>query len=124
MVAAAALMAEIVAQGIYFGFDFESDPPASTSLARVDPDGSVTGAASGLLFPNGMALTPDGGTMIIAETYGARLTAFAVDPDGSLSNRRVWADLRGTGIYPDGSASPSLEPAGRESTEGTQQWDD
>jgi sugar lactone lactonase YvrE len=85
-----------------FGFDFEADPPVPTSLTCVDPDGSVAEAASDLLFPNGMALTPDGTTMIIAETYGARLTAFDVGPDGTLSNRRVWADLSGTGIYPDG----------------------
>ena len=85
-----------------FGFDFETEPPAPTSLTRVDPDGSVTEAAADLLFPNGMALTPDGATMIVAETYGARLTAFDVAPDGTLHNRRVWADLRGTGIYPDG----------------------
>jgi sugar lactone lactonase YvrE len=85
-----------------FGFDFEADPPAPTCLTRVDPDGSVAEAASGLMFPNGMVLTPDGTTMIIAETYGARLTAFDVALDGTLSNRRVWADLSGTGIYPDG----------------------
>jgi sugar lactone lactonase YvrE len=90
-----------------FGFDPEAAPPADnapvpTSLTRVDPDGSVSRAASDLLFPNGMALSPDGATMIVAETFGGRLTAFDVDPDGTLSGRRVWADLRGTGIYPDG----------------------
>ncbi len=89
-----------------FGFDPEAGPPGntpvSTSLTRVDPDGSVVRAAADLLFPNGMAITPDGSTMIVAETYGARLTAFDVGPDGTLSARRVWADLHGTGIYPDG----------------------
>lgn len=85
-----------------FGFDFETEPPVPTSLTRVDPDGSIAEAASGLLFPNGMALSPDGATMIVAETFGARLTAFDVAPDGTLSNRRIWADLGETGIYPDG----------------------
>lgn len=90
-----------------FGFDSEAAAPdarrpAPTSLTCVSPDGAVTEAAGGLMFPNGMALTPDGGTMIVAETYGARLTAFDVAPDGTLSGRRIWADLRGAGVYPDG----------------------
>ena len=90
-----------------FGFDPEAaDPadraPAPTSLTAVAADGRVTEAAAGLLFPNGMVLTPDGATLIVAETYGARLTAFDVAPDGTLSGRRTWADLSGTGIYPDG----------------------
>jgi sugar lactone lactonase YvrE len=90
-----------------FGFDNEApDPdarqPAATSLTCVSPDGRVTQAAAGLMFPNGMALTPDGATLIVAETYAARLTAFDVAPDGTLSGRRTWADLSGAGIYPDG----------------------
>lgn len=90
-----------------FGYDIGAPmallgPPVATSLTRVDPDGSVTEAASGLLFPNGMALTPDGRTLILAESAGPRLTAFDVSPDGTLSGRRVWADLHGTGIFPDG----------------------
>ena len=51
-------------------------------------------------FPNGMAITQDGATLIVAESYRSRLTAFDIEPDGGLSNRRVWADL-GTGV-PDG----------------------
>lgn len=62
-------------------------------LARIDPDGSVHTAASDLHFPNGTVITPDGRTMILAETLGMRLTAFSVGTDGSLSDRRVWADL-------------------------------
>jgi sugar lactone lactonase YvrE len=87
-----------------FGFDYEAPWPAdpTTSLSRVDRDGSVSEAASELSFPNGMALTPDGRTLIIAETFGFRLTSFDVGPDGTLSGRRVWADLTGTGIFPDG----------------------
>jgi sugar lactone lactonase YvrE len=60
-------------------------------LARVDPDLSVHVAAADLHFPNGSVITPDGGTLIIAETLAMRLTAFDIAPDGSLSNRRVWA---------------------------------
>jgi sugar lactone lactonase YvrE len=56
--------------------------------------------ADGIAFPNGMALTPDNATLIIAESWGKRLTAFDIAADGSLSNRRVWADL-GDGV-PDG----------------------
>ena len=90
-----------------FGFDSEAAAPDArrpvpASLTSVSPDGAVTEAASGLMFPNGMALTPDGGTMIVAETYGARLTAFNVAPDGTLSGRRIWADLRRADVYPDG----------------------
>jgi sugar lactone lactonase YvrE len=56
--------------------------------------------AGGMSFPNGMAVTPDNTTLIVAESYAKRLTAFDIAADGSLSNRRVWADLGG-GV-PDG----------------------
>jgi len=74
--------------------DFEAfaDMPA-TNLVRVDPDGSVSVAADGLLFPNGSVITPDGATLIVAESWGQRLTAFDLEPDGSLANRRAWAEL-------------------------------
>lgn len=90
-----------------FGFDVEETirnhrKPTPTSLTRVDPDGSVAEAATDLLFPNGMVLTPDGRTLILAETFAPCLTAFDVAPDGTLSSRRVWADLAGTGVFPDG----------------------
>jgi sugar lactone lactonase YvrE len=76
-----------------FGFDLEKglDARCNASVARVDPDGTVTVAATELEFPNGSAITPDGRTMIIGESMGARLTAFDVAADGALSNRRVWA---------------------------------
>ncbi len=69
------------------------------ALARVDPHGAVHSVASGLKFPNGMVLSPDGGTLIVAESLGRRLTAFDVGIDGSLTNQRLWADVDAT---PDG----------------------
>lgn len=85
-----------------FGFIFdEGEPPAPTVLIRVDPDSSVHTVANGLVFPNGMALTPDEKLLIVAETFGARLTAFDVAPDGSLSNQRLWASMN-NGAVPDG----------------------
>jgi len=70
-----------------------SEPLRPASLARVDPDGSVHEVAGELMLPNGTVITPDGRTLIVAETAAARLTAFDIAPDGSLSNRRVWALL-------------------------------
>ncbi|HYS86557.1 MAG TPA: SMP-30/gluconolactonase/LRE family protein, partial [Bradyrhizobium sp.] len=56
--------------------------------------------ADGIAFPNGMAVTPDDSTLIVAESYGSMLTAFDITADGGLSNRRVWAEL--PGAAPDG----------------------
>ena len=69
-------------------------------IALVARDGTVRQVAEGIAFPNGMAVTPDNSTLIIAESHGRRLTAFDILADGGLSNRRVWADL-GAGV-PDG----------------------
>ena len=69
-------------------------------VALVAPDGSAQPVADGIAFPNGMVVTPDDSTLIVAESYGKKLTAFDIAPDGGLSNRRVWADL-GDGV-PDG----------------------
>ncbi|HEY6069533.1 MAG TPA: SMP-30/gluconolactonase/LRE family protein [Gaiellaceae bacterium] len=86
-----------------FGFDLAGGAePKPTGLMRVDPEGMVTSAAEELLFPNGSVITPDGRTLVVAETFGRRLTAFAIDDDGSLFARRMWADLRPAGIAPDG----------------------
>ena len=75
-----------------FGFDLNAGAaPRTTSLKRVDPDGTVTVVADGLWFPNGSVVTPDGSTLIVGETFGNRLTAWDLAPDGSLSNRREWA---------------------------------
>jgi sugar lactone lactonase YvrE len=69
-----------------------ADHPTA-KLARVDPDGSVHIAAPDMHFPNGSVITPDGKTLIVAETLALRLTAFDIGPDGTLSNRRVWAPV-------------------------------
>jgi len=69
-------------------------------IALLTPDGAARRVADGIAFPNGMAVTPDNATLIIAESHGKRLTAFDIAADGSLSHRRVWAELGG-GI-PDG----------------------
>lgn len=80
------------------------DPPGqnvpSGIIALVARDGSIRQVADGISFPNGMAVTADGSTLIIAESHGKRLTAFNIGADGNLTNRRVWADL-GDGV-PDG----------------------
>ena len=84
-----------------FGFDLMGGEPAvPANLVRVDPDGTVAVAASDLLFPNGSVVTADGSTLIVGETVGQRYTAFTIGDDGSLTDRRVWADVRGIG--PDG----------------------
>jgi sugar lactone lactonase YvrE len=82
------------------GFEFGVGDPAPGILALVTPDGSARQVADQILFANGMAVTPDNATLILAESYGNRLTAFDIAPDGGLSNRRTWADLAGG--YPDG----------------------
>jgi sugar lactone lactonase YvrE len=69
-------------------------------VALVTSDGSARQVADGIAFPNGMAVTPDNSTLIVAESYANKLTAFDIAGDGSLSNRRVWAAL-GDGA-PDG----------------------
>jgi sugar lactone lactonase YvrE len=81
-------------------FQFGAGEPAPGLLALVTSDGAVRQVADGLMFPNGVAVTPDNGTLIIAESYASRLTAFDIDADGSLSARRVWAEL--DGAAPDG----------------------
>jgi sugar lactone lactonase YvrE len=82
------------------GFDFPGGEFAPGSIALVAPDGSARPVADAVAFPNGVAVTPDNSTLIVAESYANRLTAFAIAADGSLSGRRVWADL-GDGV-PDG----------------------
>jgi sugar lactone lactonase YvrE len=84
-----------------FGFDLPGRAaPAPTCLLLVLADGTARVAADGLLFPNGCVITPDGTTLIVGETFGARLTAFTIADDGSLQGRRTWASLPGKS--PDG----------------------
>jgi sugar lactone lactonase YvrE len=97
---------EIVVDGrgnIYLnniGFDFPGGDFAPGIVALVTADGAVRQVADGVAFPNGMAVTADNSTLILAESYAKRLTAFDIGTDGALSNRRVWAEL-GDGV-PDG----------------------
>lgn len=84
-----------------FGYDRHGgEAERSAQLVRVDPDGTASLAADELMFPNGAVITPDGKTMVIAETFANRLTAFDIAGDGALENRRVWAELGE--IHPDG----------------------
>jgi sugar lactone lactonase YvrE len=88
-----------------FGFDldtrlkelgveaFLATPPPSTNLVVLDPGGHVIQVVPDMDFPNGAVITPDGSTLIIGETMASRLTAFDINDDGTLSNRRVWAQF-------------------------------
>jgi sugar lactone lactonase YvrE len=84
---------------------------ATRDLVVVTPGGGVAVAADDLLCPNGMVLTPDDGTLIVAETLGARLTAFDVADDGALSNRRLFGVAEG--VFPDGIAWTRRARSGR-----------
>jgi sugar lactone lactonase YvrE len=82
------------------GFDFLGGRFAPGTIVLLTPDGAARQVADGIAFPNGMAVTPDNSTLIVAESYGNKLTAFAIDASGGLSHRRVWAE---TGQdHPDG----------------------
>ena len=91
-----------------FGFNtYEGEEVRSTNLILVRPDEEPCVAADDVMFPNGTVITEDGKTLIVGETYAAKLTAFDINDDASLSNRRVWADLTksiddGTVPVPDG----------------------
>jgi sugar lactone lactonase YvrE len=83
------------------GFEFDlaaGGAPEPGVIALVRPDGASTVVAGDLQFPNGMTLTPDGGTLLVAESFPGRITAFDIAADGTLGDRRVWAD----GVAPDG----------------------
>ena len=83
-----------------FGFDMDAGAEARPgTLALVQSDGTFTRAADDLMFANGLVITPDGGTLVVAESWANRLTAFRIAADGSLSERRVWAELP---FAPDG----------------------
>ncbi len=74
----------------------EGPPPGI--IALVSPDGTARRVAEDIHFPNGMVITPDGSTLIISESFAGHLTAFDIEADGALTNRRVWA----AGLAPDG----------------------
>jgi sugar lactone lactonase YvrE len=74
---------------------------APGKIALVTPAGRAVEVADDLAFPNGMVVTPDNATLIVAESFARRLTAFDIAADGTLSNRRVWADVTGDGICMD-----------------------
>jgi sugar lactone lactonase YvrE len=82
------------------GFQFPGEDFAPGIVVRVTPDGTVTPVADGLAFPNGMAITADGSSLIVAESYAEQLTAYDIADDGTLAGRRVWASTPGE--HPDG----------------------
>ena len=84
-----------------FGFDLIARAPfAPAELVLVPPDGAARVVARDLAFPNGCVITPDGRTLIVGESGASRLTAFTIEPDGSLVDRRLWARLEN--VVPDG----------------------
>jgi sugar lactone lactonase YvrE len=86
-----------------FGFDLHGGAkPVLAKIVMVEPDGSARAVADQLGFPNGTVITPDGKTLIVGESTRGRLTAFDIDGDGSLRNRRVWAEI--APAVPDGIA--------------------
>jgi sugar lactone lactonase YvrE len=82
------------------GFEFPGGEFAPGTIALLAPDGSTRCVADDVAFPNGMAVTADNSMLIVAESYGRRLTAFDISANGDLSNRRVWAEVPGD--HPDG----------------------
>lgn len=83
------------------GADFDflgGGAPEPGWIRLIEPDGSARDVAGDIEFPNGMVITPDGSTLVVAESFAGRLSAFDIEPDGSLSGRRTWAE----GLGPDG----------------------
>jgi sugar lactone lactonase YvrE len=84
-----------------FGYDVHGGAPVkNAALVLIAPGGELRVVADDLRFPNGMVITPDGHTLVVAETLGQRLTVFDIEDDGSLGGRRVWAQLER--VVPDG----------------------
>jgi sugar lactone lactonase YvrE len=83
------------------GFRFGEEEFRPGSIELVTPDGAARRVADDIWFPNGMVITPDNSTLIVAESWARRLTAFDIELDGSLAGRRVWANVTGDGITMD-----------------------
>lgn len=83
------------------GFRFGQEDFRPGTIAVVRPDGTATQVADNIAFPNGMVITPDNSTLVIAESWANKLSAFDIESDGTLSNRRVWAEVSGDGICLD-----------------------
>ena len=91
-----------------FGFDLDGRQEFATAdLALVRPDGAVEVAATSMAFPNGSVITPDGSTLIVGQSFGGDYVAFTIADDGTLTDRRQWAEIAGTA--PDGC---TLDAAG------------
>ena len=83
------------------GFNFGQEEFRPGTIAVIERDGTARQVADNIMFPNGMVITPDNSTLVIAESWAQRLTAFDIEADGSLSGRRVWAQVSGDGICLD-----------------------
>jgi sugar lactone lactonase YvrE len=82
-----------------FGFDmYGGEKPRETCLIAVEPDGRARVAAEEMAFPNGSVITADGSTLLVGESMASRISAFDIAPDGTLGNRRVWAQLEGATV--------------------------
>ena len=79
---------------------FPSVETPAGSIVAVEPDGSARVVADEMVIPNGSVIAPGGTTLIVAESLGRRLTAFDIERNGDLTNRRVYADCPDRG--PDG----------------------
>lgn len=84
-----------------FGYDLHGGAAISNAeIILVTAEGQPRIVATDVIFPNGMAMTSDQQTLLVAETFAARISSFEIQPDGSLGERKLWADL--DGAYPDG----------------------
>jgi sugar lactone lactonase YvrE len=77
----------------YIGNDGQLSPLQPTVLVRCDPDGGIVIAADEVVTPNGVVVSPDGKLLLLAESFAGRISAWDVGPDGSLANRRIWANF-------------------------------
>jgi sugar lactone lactonase YvrE len=96
-----------------FGFALYDEPFSSAEIVLVNREGNARIVAEDMAFPNGSVITPDGKTLIVAETLAARLTAFDIESDGSLAHRRVWAAFDDLGVLtPDSRKAQRVVPDG------------